>query len=207
MIRVITIGREYGSGGSTIARLLAEQLGWRLVDNSLIAEIAEMAKINRELAARYDESVDPWFYRLVKALWRGGYEGVATRLETDVFDADAMASLWHRVIREAADIGQCVTVGRGGQCILQERKDAFHVFVYAPLRERIQRLRERGETEPDLEAAAEETDRRRAAYIWRHFGQEWTNRHLYDLLICSSLGVEKAVSAILCAAGLEPRKA
>ncbi len=206
MIRVITIGREYGSGGGTIARLLAEQLGWRLVDNSLITEITQMAKINRELAQRYDESVDPWFYRLVKALWRGGYEGVATRLEADVFDADAMAALCHRVIREAADLGQCVTVGRGGQCILQAREDAFHVFVYAPLPERVRRLRERGEAQGDMEAVAEEMDRRRAAYIRRYFGQEWTNRHLYDLLVCSSTGVERAAATILCAAGLERRK-
>ncbi len=206
MIRVITIGREYGSGGGTLARLLAQRLGWRLVDDSLIAEIAEMAKVNREVAERYDESVDPWFYRLIKALWRGGYEGVATRLETDVFDADAMATLWHRVILEAADLGQCVTVGRGGQCILQGREDVFHVFVYAPLRERLRRLHERGEAGSNLEMAAHDMDRRRAAYIRRYFGQEWTDRHLYDLVICSSIGVERAAAAIVCAAGLERHK-
>ncbi len=50
-----------------------------------------------------------------------------------------------------------------------------------------------------------EVDQRRAAYIRRHFGQEWTNRHLYDLVICSSIGVERAAAAILCAAGLERR--
>lgn len=206
MTRVITIGREYGSGGGTIAQILAGRLGWRLVDNSLIAEIAATAKVNPALIQRYDECLDPWFHRLVKALWRGGYEGVATRVEADMLDADAVAALWHGVIEEAAAIGNCVTVGRGGQCILQEREDAFHVFVYAPIQEKVQRLRDRGLTGENLEAVAEETDRRRAAYIRRHFGQDWTNLHLYDLMLCSRLGLEPAASTILCATGLSPGK-
>jgi cytidylate kinase len=202
MIRVITISREYGSGGAEIARLITERLGWKLVDNLLIAEIAQQAKVNHELAQRYDETVNPWFNRLTKALWKGGYEGVATTVDSPDFDADAMAALCRRIIEEAAALGNCVIVGRGGQCILQEYADVFHVSVYAPLKERLRRLRERCPAGTDVAALAEETDRKRAQYIRHYFGHDWTNRHLYDLCICSSVGLEAAAAAILCAAHL-----
>lgn len=202
MIRVITISREYGSGGGTVARMLAERLGWRLVDQSLITEIARTAKVNPDVAKRFDESVDPWFHQLNKALWRGGYEGVATRVDSDLFDAEAMAALCRRVLEEAATIGNCVTVGRGGQCVLQKREDAFHVSIYAPMAERVQRIQDRIPAGKDPVAYARETDRKRAAFIQRFFGQDWTNRHLYDLMISSSIGLEAVTAVILVAAGL-----
>ncbi len=204
MIRVITISREYGSGGGSIGRLLASRLKWKLLDASLIDEIAKAAKVAPDLAECYDEVTDPWFQRLFKALWRGGFEGAATAgVGSGPVDPDTIASEWHRVIRESASIGQCIAVGRGGQCLLQDREDTFHVSVYAPLNERVERIRERVEPGKDPASLALEVDRKRAAYIQRHFGQDWTNRHLYNLMICSSMGLEKACDAVLCAAGLK----
>jgi cytidylate kinase len=126
-IRVITIAREYGSGGGPIAESLARKLKWRLIDDALIARISEAAKTSPEDVRCHDETVDPWFYRLVKAIWRGGFEGALSRPETEPVDADAVARLWQHVIQEAATAGACVTVGRGGQCLLKGRRDTFHV--------------------------------------------------------------------------------
>ncbi len=197
-IRIITVGGEFGSGRVRIAREAAQALGWNLVDNSLIEAISRAAHVDCETARRYDECIDSWFHRLRKALWHGGYEGVASTTEAG-FDADTMAALARRVIEEAANQGGCVIVGRGGQCILQGRRDAFHVFVYAPRRERIERvLVEHGPT-AHAEQLMDSSDRRRVAYIRRHFGQEWTNPHLYDLMLCSSMGETAAVAAILVA--------
>lgn len=206
MIRVITMSREYGSGGSLIARQLAERLDWKLVDDPFVEEIAKAAKVDPALARRYDECCDPWFYRLVKTLWRGGYEGVATRVEPAEFDADAMAALWTRVIHESAQIGHCVIVGRGGQCILRHREDTFHVAVYAPLEEKIKRLRELVPNEPDPAALAEETDERRAAYVRRYFEEDWRDHRLYHLVINGSVGIGAAAEAILVSAGLIPNQ-
>ena len=203
MIRLITISREYGSGGGAIGRLLATQLRWKLLDASVIDEIAKAAKIDPDFAERLDEVTDPWFRRVVKAVWQGGYEGAATGgVETQIVDADIIAAEWHRVIMESASIGHCVVVGRGGQCLLQDREDAFHVAVYAPLEERVDRLRHRLPAGTDCAALARDFDRKRAAYIFRHFGQDRTNRHLYDLMISSSMGIERACETILCGAGL-----
>jgi cytidylate kinase len=85
--------------------------------------------------------------------------------------------------------------------LLQDRPDAFHVYVYASSGDRLKRLREREPAGSDLVSAALERDRRRAAYIKHYFRQEWTNPHLYHMMICSSLDCERAADTILCAAG------
>jgi hypothetical protein len=82
-----------------------------------------------------------------------------------------MASLWNRVILESAEMGRCVIVGRGGECLLQHRPDTFHVAVYAPIEERTGRIRERLPVETDLESAAHVTDARRAAEVILHFAE------------------------------------
>jgi cytidylate kinase len=202
MFRIITISREQGSGGSEIARRLAERLGWKLIDDELVTEIARRANVDPELARRLDECVDSWFHRLTKALWRGGYEGVASRVEGGMFDAEAMAAFWTRVIREAAGLGSCVIVGRGGQCILSGQPDAFHVSVHAPRAQRVERLRKLYPAETDPAALAEESDRRREAYVHQHFGIDWKDYRLYHLVLNSSIGIEPAVEAVLRAAGL-----
>jgi len=206
MIRTVTIGGEYGSGRAEIARQLAEKLGWRLLDNALIQQIASTAHVDPAVAMQFDECIDSFLHRMHKALWRGGYEGVASATEDDVFDADKMVELSRCIIESAAKEGNCVIVGRGGQCVLQERGDVFHVFVYAPRAERIERVRREGKPGDDPEAQIEFVDHRRSAYIRRYFGQEWTNRHLYDLMLCASMGEAAAVAAILAAIGRGPER-
>jgi cytidylate kinase len=202
MVRIITIAREYGSGGETLAAILGKRLQWRLIDDSLVSQVAARARMTPAEVSSYEETVDPWTHRLSKALWRGGFTGTATRSETEACDGESVARLWHAVILEAAELGQCVVVGRGAQCLLQRRQDAFHVFVYAPLSERIARLRPRLPRGTDLAAAARERDHRRTEYIRHYFGQEWRNPHLYHLMVCSSIGLESAAEAVLCATGL-----
>jgi cytidylate kinase len=203
MIRAITISREYGSGGGTIAEILGRRLGWRLIDDPLIAEIARSIHASPEVVRSYEETVDPWFHRIVKALWRGGFEGAVVRTEDDAFDADGIARLWSRVITEAADLGECVVVGRGGQCLLQSRGDTFHVKIYAPMWLRVKNLEGREAEGADIAAAARERDRRRAAYVYHYFEQDWMNPHLYHLMLSAAIGAERAAQTILCAAGLE----
>jgi len=203
MYRILTVGREYGSGGGPIAALVAKQLGWQLLDNALIEKIAQKAQVDPNLAGRYDECLDSWFHRLTKgAFGRGAVERVAPVALADMFDAEAMAELAGRVIEEASEIGNCVIVGRGAQCILQDRNDAFHVFVYAPLQERIRRLRESGYEDQATRESIEEMDRLRAAYIHHHFQAKWRDPHLYHMMICATCGDEAAALAIRCAMGI-----
>jgi len=197
--RVVTVAREYGSGGAAIAARLAVRLGYQLLDRALVERIAEVARIDPDLAGKLDEHVDPWARRLGRALWYGGFEAVAVVDENDVVDSDRVARLSGRIVEEAASVGGCVIVGRGGQCLLRGRGDVLHVFVYAPRDERMRRLHARLGPGADVELALDETDRERAAYVRRHFDADWLDRRLYHLMVNAALGEEAAVSAILAA--------
>jgi cytidylate kinase len=206
MFRIVTVAREYGSGGASIAQLLADQLDWKLLDRCLVERIAQLARVEPKLAERYDERPDPWVNRMVRALWQGGLmRGAMAGPIPELFDADAMVALSQRVIEQAADIGNCVIVGRASQCILQERSDAFHVFIYAPRSDRLRRVRSRHASRAEAELALEARDQERASLIRRYFNQDWANRHLYDLMISSKLGEEIVLSCILSAMGEKVR--
>ena len=202
MFRVVTLAREYGSGGGRIAQLLAGRLGWKLLDRCLVEKIAETASIKPEVAEKFDERLDPWFNRLAEVFWQSpGLRGYIGGPVPGRFDAEVAAHLTRRIIEEAAEIGDCVIVGRGSQCVLQQREDAFHVFIYAPRGERLARLLRRdarlSKAEAEKKLGAE--DGTRAAYVRDHYGEDWQNRHLYHLMISSSLGEKEAVSIILSA--------
>jgi len=202
MFRVVTVAREYGSGGGRIARLLADQLGWKLLDRCLVEKIAQAASVEPQVAEKYDERLDPWFNRLAEVLWQSpGLRGYMGGPAPGWFDADMAARVTRQIIEEATEIGNCVIVGRGSQCILQQREDVFHTFVYAPPSQRLERLHRRdprlsqGEIEKQLSAQ----DSERAAYVRDHFGQGWANRHLYQMMVSSCLGEALVVSIILSA--------
>jgi len=207
MFRIVTVAREYGSGGGRIAQLLAERLDWKLLDRCLVEKIAHIARVEPKLAEQYDERPDPWVNRIVRALWQGGLtRGTMAGPLPELFDADRMASLSQRVIEEAADIGNCVIVGRASQCILQERDDAFHVFIYAPRAERLRRVRSRHASRAEAELSLDARDQERAALIRRYFNQDWANRHLYDLMISSKLGEGIVLSTVMSAMGIGTTK-
>jgi cytidylate kinase len=202
MFRVVTVAREYGSGGGRIAQLLADRLGWKLLDRCLVEKIAETARVEPEVAEKVDERPDPWFDRLAEVFWQSpGLRGYIGGPVPDRFDAEVAAQLTRRIIDEAAEIGDCVIVGRGSQCILQQRDDAFHVFVYAPRRQRLERLLSRNArlSKAEMEKKMVAEDATRAAYVRNHYGEDWQNRHLYHLMISSSLGEKEAVAIILSA--------
>ena len=204
MFRIVTVAREYGSGGAGIAQLLADHLDWKLLDRCLVEKIAQLARVDPKLAEQYDERPDPWINRIVRALWQGGLiRGTMAGPMPELFDADTMASLSRQAIEEAASIGNCVIVGRASQCILQQRSDAFHVFIYAPRAERLRRIQSRHASRAEAELALQARDQERAALIRRFFNQDWANRHLYDMMISSKLGDETVLTSILSALGVQ----
>ncbi|HUJ31554.1 MAG TPA: cytidylate kinase-like family protein [Candidatus Acidoferrum sp.] len=196
-IRIITVEREYGSGGAAIAERLANHLGWKLWDRNLTEEIARVARVTHEAACRCDERVDPLLSRLFRVYARGSYERTLPVTETQHFDADTMVKMLHKVIEEAASKGNCVIVGRGAPYILRNRPDAFHVFIYAPAEEKIRRLRAIGQAEKEARQLIEEVDRERAAFIRHYFGKEWPCRALYNLMINSQFGDGQVIETIL----------
>jgi cytidylate kinase len=112
-------------------------------------------------------------------------------------DTDCVREVAERVVKGAAEGGECVIVGRGSAYYLQNRRDAFHVFLYAPFDEKVRRLRASGKSEREAIELAETVDRDRAAFIKQYFGVEWPDRHRFHLMINSTIGDETAVDTIL----------
>jgi len=205
MFRVLTVAREYGSGGGRIAGKIAERLGWELLDKALINEVARACRVDPELAGQYDERVDSWLHRVSRhGLWQGAFDGVASAVGKDILDAETVAALSRHLIEEAYNRGQCVIVGRGGQCILQDCDSAFHVFIYAPRQDRVRRVRERQPDSADIEDCIRWADQQRAEFIRLHFGCDWSAPHLYHMLVSSELGEDETASLIIEAMRLGP---
>src|ERR1700683_1373915 len=196
-MRIITVEREYGSGGARLAEKRARRLGWKLWDTELTQEIARRAHINPEAAARHDERVDPLLYRLFKVFARGSHERALPIGEGQSFDTDSMVKLLGSVIEEVAQSGNSVIVGRGSPYILRNRPDAFHIFVFAPPEEKIRRIRTLGKSEAEARELVETVDKERMQFIKRYFGADWPCRQLYNLMINSEPGDDYVIDIIL----------
>ena len=197
MIKIVTIEREYGSGGGEIAHLLAEHLGWKLWDHSLTEEIAKIAKVDCGAVEKHEERVDSRFYRLSKVFWRGSYERALPVGESDIFDADCMVSTMEQITAKIAQEGNAVVVGRGSPFFLRERADTFRVFLYAPRPEKIRRLLASGMSEDEAGESVDTVDRERMAFIKHYFNADWPTRALYHMMINTEIGDELVIATIL----------
>jgi cytidylate kinase len=197
--RALTISREYGSGGGEIAESIAKELGWRLVDKELIAEISKMEKVPPSEVAAFDEKVDPWIHRITRTVWGLGADGISVVAPVEMFDAEKAANLAKRIVTEAYNMGQCVIVGRGAQCILRNKPDVFHAFVYARWEERLRKIQKRVKPGTDVPALIRATDAQRVEYLRVHYKEKWMNPYLYDIMIDSKNENEKTARVIISA--------
>ena len=205
MINVITIDREYGSGAGNIAEKVAKKLGWKLWDQLLTTEIARIMDCECRAVEEREERRDALHYRLFKAFMRGSFEGTLNAQRMKIADADCIREAAEKIVLEAGREGNCVIVGRGSAYYLRSNPCAFHVFVYAPLEEKVQRLRKLGKSEEEAYVLAQTVDEDRAAYIKQYFEVEWPDRHLYHLMVNSSMGEEVVVEMILDSIGMLQR--
>ena len=201
MIRIITLEREYGSGGGVIAEKLATRLGWKLWDQLLTEEIARWMDCECGAVEEHEERRDPAYYRLFKAFMRGSLEGSLNAPRLKMVDTDCVRDVVQKILPRIAEAGNCVIVGRGSAYILSSRPDAFHVFIYGPFQEKVRRLQTRGKSEEQAIELAETVDRDRAAFIKQYFNVEWPERQRFHLMVNSSIGDDVAVEIILDAVG------
>jgi cytidylate kinase len=197
MFRIVTLEREFGSGGGGIACELARRLGWKLWDQNLTTEIAARAKVTEAAVALCDERVDSRLYRLAKAFWRGSYERSIPLADSRVFDTDRMIAMMEEITGHIAAEGNAVVVGRGSPYFLRGREDTFSVFTYAPRDEKIRRLLAMGKSRPEAEELVDNVDKERAAYIKHYFNHDWPTRSLYHLMINTVVGDENVIATIL----------
>jgi len=196
-IRVVTVEREYGSGGGEIAAQLAAKLGWKLWDQLLTEEIARRLDCDCAAVEKHEERKDPAYYRLLKSFMRGSFEGSLNAPRLKMVDTECVREVLKNLLPEIAAAGNGVIVGRGSAYYLSKRSDAFHVFIYAPFQERVRRLQATGKSEKEAMQLAEVVDRDRADFINKYFNVDWPGRHRFHLMVNTGMGNEVAVEIIL----------
>lgn len=197
MKRVLVIEREFGAGGSAIAKKIADRLGWTLLDHAITDEIAHRAKMRPEDCLKREERLDPWMYRLAKVFWRGSHERSVGLPDAAVMDADRLVEITREIIETAAEEGNCVIVGRAAAYFLREREDTYCVFLYAPRDMKYQRILAETKNEKEALDLVDSVDQQRRDFIKHYYGAEWPSRHLYDAMLNTSIGEDRTVDLLL----------
>ena len=189
MVNAITIEREFGCGAPEIASLAANRLGWSLWDERLTQEIARLTESTPEAVERREWRTDPVVYRVFKDFLRGAFEGgLPPTSRLHLLDARRIAAVSEIAVKAALSSGPSVIVGRGSQFFLRNRKDVFHVFLYASRDHKIRRLISRGETQDRAIELIDTTDKARAAFVRQYLGLKWPEPSLYQAMFNTEMG-------------------
>ena len=185
--RVITISREFGSGGRTIGRKVAEKLGIPCYDAEIINKIAKESGYTAEYIREEGEYAS------------GGWlSTVFTDRTMGLTNQDKLWNIQSRVITELAEKGSCVIVGRCADYILRDKADCLKVFIHASMEKRAERIvKEYGEREETPEQRLKDKDKRRAAYHRFYTNMKWGHAQNYHVCLDSGeLGLDRCVEII-----------
>ncbi len=192
--KIITISREFGSGGRTIGREVANRLGIPFYEKELVEQISLESGFAPKFVEENGEHA-PGKSRLSYAFAHQGVPGVMNGLST----ADFLWSIQCSVIMQLAEQGPCVIVGRNADYILKDRKDVLDVYIHADKEFRADRIvRLYGESEKSPMARLAEKDKRRAINYQHYTGRTWGTAQNYDICLNSGkLGIENCVEMIV----------
>ncbi len=196
---MITVSRMVGAGGAELAARVAASLGWQLVDNALVEDVAQRLGVPAAEVVEREERVPTLSQRIADALALGAPEvlnsGVATRLPPS---EERILEVTASVIEDAAAKGPTVIVGRGAQWLLGDRDDALHVFCYSPRAELAARISARlSMSLKDAERYVEESNKQREQYVRSHWKRSWLAHENYHLCLNTGwLGIEGAGSIV-----------
>ena len=183
-VDLVTVSREYGSGGSDFARALGALLDWPVLDRDIASRAARRLALDPATVELLDELPPSRLSRLASALLITPPESPTLLETTRVLRPDAVAEAVHAAIVEAAQAPPVIVVGHGAQCIFRARAGTLHVRLVAPLEERVRRLGERLRCDASAAAAqARRMDEGRRRYVQRYYGSDWNDPLLYDLQI------------------------
>lgn len=196
---IVTVSRQYGSGGSEVAERVARALGWQLYDNAVVDSVAaRLGMTPAEVSAR-EERLPTLSERLASAMSLAAPE-VMTSGEYAVIapSEERIVEVTRRVVEEAVLAGPAVIVGRGAQCLLATRDDALHVFCYAPAEALIENaIRKYGIRPDEARRKVTEMNSRREEYVKRHWKRDWRDLSNYHLCVNTSwLGLDEAAELV-----------
>ena len=193
---VITIARSYGSGGRTLGKLLAEELGIHCYDRELLRMASEQSGINEALFGKVDEKIKtmPLF-----RISRNVYKGEVLPPDSDDYTSDDnLFNYQAKCIKELAKTESCIIIGRCADFILKDEPNVIKLFFYASIEDCIKRtMAQNGGTEKDIIKKIEKRDKYRSDYYKYHTGRDWNDARNYDFCLnTSSTSYEKLVKVV-----------
>lgn len=193
---IVTISRGYGSGGRTIGKKLAEELGVSCYDRELLRLASHESGINEALFAKADEKLkNTLLFKIAKNVYTG--EEIPADTD-DVISNDKLFHYQARVLKELAQKESFVVIGRCADFVLKDYPNLIRVFVHAPFEDCVASEASRSSlTVPEIEKFIRATDKHRAEYYHYYTGRQWNDASNYDLCLNSSaIGKDTCVTLI-----------
>ena len=190
MSKIITIGREFGSGGRELGRRLAEELGIEYYDKEIVTEIANHTSLSEEYVKQVVEKTPHRLYPITVGQSMSYVENYYFRQVQSVYQAQS------EIITSLAEKSDCVIVGRCADYILRD-KHPYRIFVYASLESRVRRSMERNidsMSEKEVRRQILDIDKNRQRYYDYYTDQKWGQKEFYDLLINTTDAVIKEIA-------------
>ena len=196
--KVITISREFGSGGRTVGKQLAEKLGIPCYDREIIEKVAEESGYDKQYIEETGEYTKGG---ILNTIFQSRSYGYSPSNEDIIWKIQA------ELIRKLAREGPCVIVGRCADYVLSGRKNTVNVFIHAPIEDRVRRIMALYQlSEADAMKAIATSDKERGNHYFRYTDRKWGKAQNYDLSVNSSLlGIDGTVEMLADIAGIEDR--
>ncbi len=200
---IITISREFGSGGRTIGKMVAEKLGYKFFDSEIIERVIAESGLSKEIVEKYDEYATHKNSFLYSIAINSSSSGIDGYHGTSFANQVQIAQI--KVINEIAKDGKCVIIGRGADYILRDRDDCLNVFIYANMKFKSERvLSVYGSTERKIEDRIKDKDTKRRVFYRSFTMREWGMYQNYHMMLDSGLiGLDKCADMICDVAGAE----
>ncbi len=195
---VITISRQFGAGGRTLGEMISKQLDYTFVDNEIIQLVAKKAKVSTNWVESIEKEAGGKLLKFMSGLVRKSFIDRILDDERGYIDEEIYVDLLHQIITQIADEGSAVILGRGGQYILRDRKDVFHILLIADIADRIRFMETHYNLSPSQALQSVNREDRRRVNLYRKFGKEnYDQPNLYHMVLnMSRLNLEQACDLV-----------
>ena len=195
---VLTISRQFGAGGRTLGRLVAEQLGYDFVDEEIIQMVAKKARVSTNWVESIEKEAGGRLLKYMSRIVPRSFIDMVLDDQRGYIDEEIYVDLLNQIINRLADEGNVVIIGRGSQYILRDRFDAYHVLLVADKPDRIKFMETHYDLSPKEASLVVNRQLKRRVNLYRKFGREdYDQPHLYHLVInTSKQDIEKACQIV-----------
>jgi cytidylate kinase len=198
---MLTISHQYGSGGSQIARALGDRLQWPVWDKEIVRKIAAEYELPETDVEDKDERAPSFLDKVAGVLGLGGFATAYSMLPPQGMDDARLLHMTRTIVQDIARTGRAIIVGRGGNHILARRPRTLHVFIFAPLEARVQRVVQMEKLKrPEAERRITGMDRLRTDYVRSFYHADWRDPTHYNLTVDSAVWGDGATADLILAA-------